>query len=311
MAKRIFAMSALVLAVLLSSCNSKVDAPGGNPNINLDLPVYEGLSDTKNTLTALEAGGYTITVLPIGDMPPEALTAVNVAAQRWQSVIVDGLSDITGTLNAGECMMNPEFTGTIDDLLLFATATEIDGPGGALAQAGPCIIRTDNGLPAVGIVIIDAADITAFSGQLSEIVVHEMGHVMGIGTLWDNFNLLLGAGSSNSAFLGSRAFNEYIKLGGFSLPPLESEGGPGTKDRHWRESVFDNELMTGYLNAGAANPLSRMSIASLGDLGYNANLEAAESYQLPGGGGPIFPFGVAQAKLELKEHLVRPIARIK
>src|SRR5258708_39129929 len=40
---------------------------------------------------------------------------------------------------------------------------------------------------------------------------------------------------------------------------------------HFRESVFGNEVMTGYLNNGA-NPLSRVTIASLADLGYQVNM---------------------------------------
>ena len=38
--------------------------------------------------------------------------------------------------------------------------------------------------------------------------------------------------------------------------------------------------MTGFVNVGG-NPMSRMTIASLEDLGYQVNLGAAEPYQLP------------------------------
>ena len=36
-------------------------------------------------------------------------------------------------------------------------------------------------------------------------------------------------------------------------------------------SVFGNELMTGFLNAGR-NPLSRLTIAALQDMGYEVRL---------------------------------------
>ena len=41
-------------------------------------------------------------------------------------------------------------------------------------------------------------------------------------------------------------------------------GEPGTVDAHWRELVFDNELMTGFINFGT-NPLSGVTVSSLAD----------------------------------------------
>ena len=47
--------------------------------------------------------------------------------------------------------------------------------------------------------------------------------------------------------------------------------------------------MTGWLNAGA-NPLSRVTAASLADLGYQVDLSAADSYTPPTwrGFSPVF-----------------------
>ncbi len=44
-------------------------------------------------------------------------------------------------------------------------------------------------------------------------------------------------------------------------------GGAGTRDSHWRETVFEKELMTGFIG-GADNPLSKVTSRSLVDLGY-------------------------------------------
>src|SRR5262249_31094748 len=41
------------------------------------------------------------------------------------------------------------------------------------------------------------------------------------------------------------------------------------------------EVMTGYLNNGT-NPLSRVTVASLADLGYQVNMNAADAYTPPG-----------------------------
>jgi hypothetical protein len=44
--------------------------------------------------------------------------------------------------------------------------------------------------------------------------------------------------------------------------------------------VFANELMTGFLNPGV-NPISRLTIAALEDLGYEVDYGAADPYVLP------------------------------
>ena len=59
-------------------------------------------------------------------------------------------------------------------------------------------------------------------------------------------------------------------------------GGAGTADSHWRESVLSNELMTGFLDAGVANPITRLTVAQFADLGYQgsagANISVEESF---------------------------------
>jgi hypothetical protein len=107
--------------------------------------------------------------------------------------------------------------------------------------------------------------------------------VLGIGTLWEQKDLLNGAGGSNPTFSGPGAMEEYRVLRGGGRRrrvPVENTGGPGTRDGHWRETVFRNELMSGFISE-PGNPLSRVTVASLGDLGYEVDLEAGEPYQLP------------------------------
>ena len=55
--------------------------------------------------------------------------------------------------------------------------------------------------------------------------------------------------------------------------------GPGTANSHWRDSVLDDELMTGYLGYGS-NPLSLLTVRSLTDLGYAVNPGAADPFSL-------------------------------
>ena len=88
-------------------------------------------------------------------------------------------------------------------------------------------------------------------------------------------------------FSGELAIAKFDEAGGTDYPknkvPVENLYGTGTRNGHWRESVLDNELLTGiYDGGGVGNPFSAITIASMGDLGYtDINLEAAEPYVLP------------------------------
>src|SRR5262245_48627593 len=138
----------------------------------------------------------------------------------------------------------------------------------------------------------DTADLAQLeaNGGLYYTVLHEMGHVLGIGTIWQQRGLVSGAGTSNPLFTGANAVAAYNSVFGTAVTgvPLENSGGAGTRDSHWRESVFGNEVMTGYLNNGV-NPLSRVTIASLADLGYQVNMAAADAYTPPGGVALLAP----------------------
>jgi len=188
-------------------------------------------------------------------------------------------------------------TERIDDVVIFATVDSIDGPGKVLGSSGPCYVRTPGGLSLVGVMRFDIADFQNLKndGRLNDVVLHEMLHVVGIGTLWSSRGQISGAGTPNSAFIGLQAVAGCQFHGGTApnqcgagTVPLETTGGPGTRDVHWREVTtatgigFRTELMTGFVSAvGTPNPLSRMSIGSLADIGYEVNLSAADSYTVP------------------------------
>jgi hypothetical protein len=148
-----------------------------------------------------------------------------------------------------------------------------------------------NGLPAVGQLSVDEDDLQALEArdQLENLLLHELAHVLGFGSsIWRTKGLLRNPSlpSSRGAdthFSGAAAIAAFDQVGGdqyFSgdkVPVENREGGSGTQDSHWRQSVFVNELMTGFLLPGA-NPLSRVTIASLGDLGYEVDQAGADQF---------------------------------
>lgn len=231
----------------------------------------------KSAGAAAVQSAYKIEVRFRGGLNTAQQNAFKTAADRWSRVIVGDLPSV---------MVNGE---VIDDLLIVAEGVAIDGPGGILGQAGPTHLRPASAganafLPARGLMSFDSADLAQMQadGSLVDVITHEMGHVIGIGTIWTNKRLLVRAGTSNPTFKGANAKREFGVLMG-SGPrnvPVENTGGPGTADSHWRESLFKTELMSGFIG-GPGNPISRMTVASLKDLGYVVDLNAAEPYTLP------------------------------
>ncbi|MDH5315008.1 MAG: hypothetical protein OEW44_00895 [Gemmatimonadota bacterium] len=213
--------------------------------------------------------------------------AFDQAVARWTGAILGDLTDIPIDVPASTFGCYPALNETVDDLLIFADLVAIDGPGGVLGSAGPCLIRTADKLTVVGRMRFDTADLANLevNGQLNAVILHEMGHVLGVGSLWQSQSLLAAAGSSDPFFLGrtaQAAFLSAAEPAGFrgNIVPVENTGGAGTRDVHWRESTLGNELMTGFLNAGT-NLLSAITLASLRDQGYLVNDATGDPYSLP------------------------------
>jgi adhesin/invasin len=264
-----------------------------------------------NTLTAAAPGAGTVTFTATGvtSAPPPGPFRIEVryltdvtevqreafeaAVDRWQEVITGDLPNGLLNISAGQCGSNsPALNEVIDDLLIFVTLEAIDGPGSTLGSAGPCDIRGGSSLPLLGRMRFDTADLEmlAQSGRLTDVILHELGHVLGIGTIWDLTGTLQGEGTADPFFSGQGARQRFILAGGTSPAgygvPVENTGGAGTRDSHWRESALRTELMTGWVSAaGTANPLSAITIASLADLGYLVDLSRADPYTVPSGAG--------------------------
>jgi subtilisin family serine protease len=223
--------------------------------------------------------GFQITLsFPDNSLTTSQQVVFQQAASRWEQIIVGDLPNVT----------DPVTGRLIDDVLIEATGPAIDGSGGILGAAGPTDLRPGaGGLPWKGVMFFDSADIARMEadGTFRDVILHEMGHVLGFGTLWSRFGLVRGAGGTNPTYVGTNALREYRSI--FGLPnatgvPVENSGGQGTADSHWRETVFVTELMTGYAEpAGTAMPISRITVGALQDIGYQVNYARADAYTRP------------------------------
>jgi len=259
-------------------------------------------SDTVQVSYDPPAPAFDIDLAYFGESYTDAQkTAFDEAVAFWERIVIGDLQDVSVDFaddvacGQGE----PAFTGTIDDLLVYVSSFE--STGDTLGVAGPCRSRTggpDEGTNLVGYMEFNTTYLEQLEadGQLVETIVHELGHVLGFGTNWEfepYFDLLAYEPSSSTdcssvatfdvppTYLGEFGRQAYERLGGVGDVPVEEDGGPGTKCGHWDEETFGNELMTGFLNKGAPNPLSVLSTAAFLDLGLDVDLRQSEPYEPP------------------------------
>lgn len=245
--------------------------------------------------------GYAITLCYTTPVTASQRAAFEASAARWQEIVTQDLPNVGFGLGAGGCgSASPAFQLDVDDLLIFAGVEAIDGPGGVLGSAAPCVVRAAGGLPVLGVMRFDSADVATMEsvGLLRGVILHEMGHVLGVGTRWPALGLLVspspvGGPAADTYFAGSGGIAGFDLVGGDAYTggrkvPVENTGPAGTINAHWRESLLMTELMTGYVNAGAM-PLSQLTVRSLGDLGYTVDPSKADAFYLTmsaGEGGP-------------------------
>ena len=144
-------------------------------------------------------------------------------------------------------------------------------------------------------------------------LLHETCHVLGIGSLWVYNNLLMHgpwyevntwwySDFTTALYIGEHAFREYKLIQDRKNPnhgelegiPIEDDGGVGTKGGHVEEGDsshsrryfdgvehygLDNELMSGWAeNSTITEPLSKITVGFLEDIGYTVNYENADYF---------------------------------
>lgn len=238
-----------------------------------------------------DPSGYQIEYDYQSSIDPAVQAVFEAAADRWAEAIVGKLPEVQINITAANSpCTNEDMSRTIDDLLIVVVIEPIDGVGGVLGSAGPCLIRSGSGLPLLGRVRLDEADVNNLlaNDMLYDVVLHEIGHVLGIGTLWEMMGLLEDKAAESDPdldpwFSGTQAIAGFNDVGGNDYTdgnkvPVENTGGSGTRNGHWRQSVLDNELMTGWISGGSSNPMSLVTVGSLADLGYTVDPGAADSF---------------------------------
>jgi hypothetical protein len=175
---------------------------------------------------------------------------------------------------------------SISGVTIDASSDYIDGQWGTLGRAGPTNITSQAGhtLAVKGIMEFDSADMTAMenNGFLQAVIEHEMGHVLGIGTLWSFNSAYTKESFQYTGTNGIDAWNvEFSPNAALSYVPVEDDGGEGTRNGHWDENNqgqgetgykdpkgrdMKYELMTGWINLPVF--FSDTTLYSMIDLGF-------------------------------------------
>ena len=182
-------------------------------------------------------------------------------------------------------------TASFSGITITATIGAMDGFGNILGSAGPTWGGYDDAgflLASAGEMEFDEADVGGLDSHFTTVILHEMGHVLGLGTLWTYNNLYVTGSGQYTGAAGLAAYRVEFQQPDATYMPVELGGGEGTADGHWNEvnggagltglvsgisgSDMAYELMTGWLNTDQPYFISNVSRGSLRDLGYDVAL---------------------------------------
>lgn len=160
---------------------------------------------------------------------------------------------------------------SLTGLTISVAGIPIDGAGGFSGLATPMGTVEQGGftLASFSTMQFDSADLSTFetAGILFDVVVREMAHAIGFGTMWALNDLYI---NGSGLYTGAKALAAYQEEfdADATFVPVELEGGFGTADILWDEDWAGgpNEVMTA--NIDTPTFISRTTLLSLEDLGY-------------------------------------------
>ena len=246
-------------------------------SINDHIPALMGRGVAVRFDPLLRESDFDIELVFLDRFTEKRKRIIQHAARRWESIIAEDLPDYEFTQGWSGTWGDQSYEipagERIDDLRIYVVSQPDED---RFDWGGVRMVRPSPHLPILGGMSV--------SSNSLDIALHEIGHVMGIGTLWKASGFLQDFPSADPHFNGPRAIAAFNAAGGRGYAgakvPVETEGrGAGG---HWRSSVFLGELMDRtYDRPGSNGPLSAITIQALADLGYDVDVTQADPYTLP------------------------------
>ncbi len=213
--------------------------------------------------SGIPAGTPLATVLGIRD-------SFYIAERFWESRLIGYSPQLPAILQR-----------SLRPIQIDAALLNIDGPGGILGFAGPRNLTVHNGnkpyvLAQTAYMQFDPEDAITFQnlGLFDDIVIHEIAHAMGFGTLWTENRLNLGPLGN---FVGPFALKRYrieAKKPNALYVPVQKVLQVGGLGGHWDSddsfffdiNTFAGDVMVPFITD--APRVSETTWASFADLGF-------------------------------------------
>lgn len=249
-----------------------------------------GVLTSTDTLLALAPSDFALDLVD-GDgqnpLPQRVMLAMERVQRKWRTIVRGGPPGERVELAINECRNAVRVSQFIPGVRVLIKLDSL--PTRIAGQGGPCVVR-ETGQPLVGTIQLNRIGLSTLSERkLEDLIQHEVGHVLGIGTTW-HFSpfgsMLLGNFESpDPIFVGPNALRGFALLQRSALytarrVPVEL-GVLG----HWRSSSFGAELMAPALISGP-QVTSAVTVGALADLGWTVELEAYDDFALPAGVTP-------------------------
>lgn len=219
-----------------------------------------------------------LAVLLSGRSQAEELIRVDVSgvAMQYRGAFTEAANTWNSLLKGWNPDMPKIFRATLDQVVITASTPFIDGVNGILGQAAPVETKVWNDeaetlnpfeppskrweVAQTGLMQFDIADLPtlAADGDLKDVILHEMAHALGFGSLWIGNEAVLDNNMDGVAdeYVGKHGLAGYQQDGGFGSPLIEQQGGGGTAGSHWDDadpilnqvdSTGKKDLMLGFL----------------------------------------------------------------